>query len=52
VSVGVLAEAGDVLVDLAAGVLLVIALAVLARTAMRSAADGAQRDVEPPRPRS
>jgi hypothetical protein len=51
-SVGVLAEAHHAVVDIAAGAVLVIALAILTRTAMRLAGEASRRDVEPPPPPS
>jgi hypothetical protein len=51
-SMAVLGTVRHAVVDSAAGVVLVIALATLARTAMRLAGEAARRDVEPPPPRS
>jgi hypothetical protein len=45
-SVAVLAAVRNVLVDIAAGAVLVVALTVLARSAIRTAADPARRDLE------
>ena len=49
-SVVALAEIPGGALDIVAGVVLVVALAVLARGAIRLAADPARRDVEPPSP--
>jgi hypothetical protein len=51
-SVAVLADVRHAVMDIAAGMVLVIALATLARSAMRIAGEAARRDVEPPPPRS
>jgi len=50
-SLVVLADVRDGVVDAPAGVVLVVSLAVLARTALRSSSSPARRDVErrPPR---
>ena len=50
-SVVVLGDVRGGVVDVPAGLVLVVALAVLARTAMQLAAEPARRDVEPPEPR-
>jgi hypothetical protein len=50
-SLVVLADVSDGVVDVPAGLVLVVALAVLARTAMRSASDPLRQDAEPPQPR-
>jgi zinc transporter ZupT len=50
--VAVLTDVRDAVVAVAAGAMLVIALAILARSALRLAGDPAPRDVEPPPPRS
>jgi len=49
-SVVVLGEVRAGVVDVPAGLVLVVALAVLARTAMRFASEPARREVEPPEP--
>jgi hypothetical protein len=50
-SLVVLADVRDGVVDVPAGLVLVVSLAALARTAMRSASDPLRQDAEPPQPR-
>jgi hypothetical protein len=50
-SVVVLAQVRNGVVDVPTGAVLVLSLVILARSAIRLAADPARRDVEPPSPR-